>query len=195
MRLIERWRAWASHHRVHAGILFALSYVALSRTSGQRFVLGAAVVIVGETIRVWACGHLVRNVELTRAGPYRFVRNPLYLGSLFIGLGLALLTVSAPIWLAGLAILFLGFYLPTMHVEELRLQSLFGAEYQEYIERVPRLLPAVRRHDAWEVGAAEPSPFSWQQARQNRELRTVGVMMALLIVQALKLLLASNPTT
>lgn len=188
MRLIERWRAWASHHRVHAGILFALLYVALSRTSGDRFVLGAAVVIAGEAIRVWACGHLVRNVELTRGGPYRYVRNPLYLGSLLIGLGLALLAANAPIWLGGFAVLYLGFYVPTMHVEELRLQSLFGAEYQEYIEQVPRLLPAPRRSDPWVDKATEPSPFSWQQTRQNREFRTVAVMAALLTVQALKLL-------
>ena len=63
MRFIERWRALASHHRVHAGILFALLYVALSRTSGERFVIGAAIVVVGEAIRVWACGYLVRNIE------------------------------------------------------------------------------------------------------------------------------------
>ncbi len=188
MRLIERWRAWAAHHRVHAGILFALLYVALSRTSAERFMLGAAFVAAGEAIRVWACGHLVRNVELTRGGPYRHVRNPLYLGSLLIGLGLAALALRAPIWLAGFAVLYAGFYLPTMHVEELRLQSLFGAEYKEYLERVPRLVPGTRPGDPWEDNADERSPFSWQQARDNRELRTVAVMVALLIVQALKLL-------
>ena len=188
MRFIERWRALASHHRVHAGILFALLYVALSRTSGERFVIGAAIVVVGEAIRVWACGYLVRNIELTRGGPYRYVRNPLYLGSLAIGLGLALLAARAPIWLGGFAVLYLGFYLPTMHVEELRLQSLFGGAYKEYFEQVPRLLPGVRHIDPWQDAASETPPFSWQQARQNRELRTVAVMAALLIVQALKLL-------
>ncbi|HJO02594.1 MAG TPA: isoprenylcysteine carboxylmethyltransferase family protein [Acidobacteriota bacterium] len=188
MRLIERWRAWASHHRVHAGILFALLYVALSRTSEDRFVLGALFVVLGEAIRLWACGHLVRNVELTRHGPYHYVRNPLYLGSLFIGLGLALLAVRAPIWLGGFALMYLGFYVPTMHVEELRLQSLFGAEYKEYVDQVPRLLPGARRSEDWPDATAEPLPFSWHQARQNRELRTVAVMAALLVVQALKLL-------
>ena len=113
MRLIERWRTWASHHRVHAGILFALLYVALSRTSGDRFVFGATLVVIGEIIRVWACGHLARNVELARHGPYGYVRNPLYLGSLLIGSGLALLAVSVPIWLGGFTLLYLGFYAST----------------------------------------------------------------------------------
>ncbi len=188
MRLIERWRAWAAHHRVHAGILFALLYVALSRTSIDRFLPGTALVAAGEALRVWACGHLVRNVELTRGGPYRYVRNPLYLGSLLIGLGLALVALRAPIWLVGFALLYVAFYLPTMHVEELRLQSLFGAEYKEYLEQVPRLLPGSHRGDPWQDGDDEHSPFSWQQVRDNRELRTVAVMLALLIVQALKLL-------
>jgi len=88
MRLTARWRAWAAHHRVHVGIVFALAYVAFSRPSAQTFWYGALLVVVGESIRVWACGHLVRNEELTRDGPYSIVRHPLYLGSLLIGLGL-----------------------------------------------------------------------------------------------------------
>ena len=68
MRLAARWRAWAAHHRVHVGIIFALAYVAFSRPDMTTFWYGAAIVALGEGIRVWACGHLVRNEELTRDG-------------------------------------------------------------------------------------------------------------------------------
>lgn len=188
MRFSPQWRAWAAHHRVHVGIFFALAYVAFSRTSPDRLLIGALVVAAGETIRVWACGHLVRNEVLTRDGPYRYVRHPLYLGSLLIGVGLAVLSQAWFAWLAAFLLLYIAFYLPAMYVEELRLQSLFGAEYMEYMESVPRLVPVPRRSEPWEGEEQPRKPFSWEHSRRNREMRTVVVMAALLVVQALKLL-------
>ena len=56
------------------------------------------------------------------------------------------ITVQAPQWwlLAFLA-LYVAFYGPAMHVEELRLQSLFGTEYREYMTDVGRLWPRFAR--------------------------------------------------
>ena len=191
MRISARWRAWASHHRVHVGIVFALLYVAFSRTDAGRLIPGALVVAMGEGIRVWACGHLVRNEVLTRDGPYRHIRHPLYLGSFLIGVGLSILAQYPLAWLGFFVLLYIGFYLPAMYVEELRLQSLFGAEYQEYMEEVPRLLPRLGRRSVLQEGdGGRPrKQFSWAHAQtRNRELRTVVVMAALIVVQALKLL-------
>ncbi len=189
MRFASRWRAWASHHRVHVGIFFALFYVAFSRPSPERFLLGAVLVAAGEAIRVWACGYLVRNETLTRDGPYRLIRHPLYLGSLLIGIGLTVLAQNLTLWLGAFVALYLGFYLPAMYVEELRLQSLFGAEYQEYMEEVPRLMPWPLRRTDWPEQERPPrKQFSWPLERRNKEMRTVAVMAALLVVQALKML-------
>ncbi|NKB90142.1 MAG: hypothetical protein GKS06_18190 [Acidobacteria bacterium] len=186
MRLAARWRAWAAHHRVHVGIVFALAYVAFSRPDMSTFWVGALLVAAGEGTRVWACGHLVRNEELTRDGPYRFVRHPLYLGSLLIGLGLVGLAEHQLVWLAAFSGLYIGFYLPAMYVEELRLQSLFGAEYLEYMDDVPRLIPLPRRSDPWQDPDPKESGFSVEKSRRNREMRTVAVMALLLLVQYLK---------
>lgn len=188
MRLNARWRAWASHHRVHVGILFALLYVAISRPAPDRLLLGALLVGAGEALRVWACGYLVRNEVVTRDGPYALMRHPLYLGSLLIGVGLAVLVQYPLVWLAAFLLLYLSFYLPAMYVEELRLQSLFGAEYQEYMDEVPRLWPRLARRPSWPEESRSRDPFSWERAGGNREMRTVVVMAALLLVQALKLL-------
>lgn len=166
--------------------MFALAYVAVSRPSAETFWYGAALVVAGESIRVWACGHLVRNKELTRDGPYSVVRHPLYLGSLFIGLGLVVLAEHQWLWSAAFVALYGGFYLPAMYVEELRLQSLFGAEYLEYMDEVPRLIPRLRRDEPRYDAGKEPSGFSSEKSRRNREMRTVAVMLLLLVVQYLK---------
>ena len=48
---------------------------------------GGAIATAGELLRIWAAGHIEKGREITRSGPYGFVRHPLYLGSTGIGLG------------------------------------------------------------------------------------------------------------
>ena len=77
-------------------------------------------------------------------------------------------------------LLFVGFFVPAIHVEELRLQSIFGAEYQDLMVDVPALVPRL-----WRGGrpAAEASgvSFSWQRVAANREGRSVLAMGALIV--------------
>lgn len=185
---IVRWRRWAAHHRVHAGMMFTLLYVAISIPETRGLLLGAILVVLGEGIRVWASAYLEREVRLARSGPYALIRHPLYLGSLFIGIGLAIAVEHPLLWLGGFLLLYVAFYWPAIHVEELRLQSNFGAEYQEYRAEVPGLIPRLTSPPTWPDDAPH-RPFSWVRVRDNRELRTVAAMAGLLGVQAVKLLL------
>lgn len=186
--LTRRWRRWAAHNRVRVTILFAVAYVAFGQPSPQRLIAGAAIVAVGQALRLWASGHLQRNVTLARSGPYALIRHPLYLGSLLMGIGLALAVTGSHWWLLAFVALYVSFYWPAMHVEELRLQSLFGPEYQEYMIEVPRLLPGLRRVQR-RPGAEPASRFSWRQMLSNQELRSAAAMAALLAIQAIKLFL------
>ena len=78
------------------------------------------------------------------AGPYLRTRNPLYAG-LVLALGGAALAAAS--W--GLALVALaagvGAHLWVVRVEEPRLQARFGAAYAEYLRRVPRWMPTLRR--------------------------------------------------
>jgi len=74
-------------------------------------------------------------------GPYRFTRNPMYLGHLIFLLGLALTFWSwfAMIILAGRA---LWFHRRVLQDEQ-RLEEIFGAEYVAYRARVKRWIPGI----------------------------------------------------
>jgi protein-S-isoprenylcysteine O-methyltransferase Ste14 len=74
-------------------------------------------------------------------GPYRFTRNPMYLGHLIFMTGLAITFWSwfAVILLAARAV---WFHLRVLHDEE-RLRALFGADYDTYRARVKRWIPYV----------------------------------------------------
>ena len=90
-------------------------------------------------MRAWAAGHLEKNSQLAVSGPYRFVRNPLYVGTLLVATGLA---VASRRWLLGavFGVVFLFVYLPVIQLEEQHLRGLFP-EYGDYARRVPALLP------------------------------------------------------
>src|SRR5262245_7484852 len=73
-------------------------YFVLARPSGATAWIGLMIAGLGEALRIWAAGHLVKNKELSRGGPYAHVRNPLYLGTLLIvaGFGVAGSGTSPP---------------------------------------------------------------------------------------------------
>ena len=79
--------------------------------------------------------------RIIATGPYRWTRNPMYLGHLIFLLGLAITLWSwlALIVLAGRA---LWFHRRVLH-DEARLEKIFGAEYAAYRARVKRWIPGV----------------------------------------------------
>jgi protein-S-isoprenylcysteine O-methyltransferase Ste14 len=78
--------------------------------------------------------------KLVAQGPYRYVRNPMYLGALFALCGAALFYRSIPLF--GYAALFLlATHLFVVVYEEPTLACLFGSEYEKYRPRVGRWLP------------------------------------------------------
>jgi protein-S-isoprenylcysteine O-methyltransferase Ste14 len=90
-------------------------------------------------LRAWAAGHLAKNQQLATGGPYAYVRNPLYAGTLVVAFGLAMAARS--IWLAALfPAVFLLVYLPVVMLEEQHLNTLFP-EYSAYAAAVPGLIP------------------------------------------------------
>lgn len=79
--------------------------------------------------------------RLVAEGPYRWVRNPMYLGHLVFLAGLALLLSS---WIAAAVFVFhVAWFHRRVRDDEARLEALFGAPYREYRGRVKRWLPGV----------------------------------------------------
>jgi protein-S-isoprenylcysteine O-methyltransferase Ste14 len=163
-RFLARWR-------VSLGFVLAVATIWLATPAAESLAIGAFIAWCGEALRVWAAGHLEKSTEVTRSGPYRFTRHPLYLGSSLIGVGLA---VAAHHFVLGVLILV---YLTTtltaaMRGEEAHLRDKFGDAYDAYAEQ--RAAPMERR-------------FSWSRALRNREHHTVAGLMAGLLALSFKL--------
>jgi protein-S-isoprenylcysteine O-methyltransferase Ste14 len=161
----------AARWRVPLGFALGLIVVWLARPSGSSLLLGGLVAMLGQAMRVWAAGHLEKGREVTKSGPYRLTRHPLYLGSSLMGIGLAV--ASRDVVVAGLIGLYLGITLSiAVRTEERVLRERFGAEYEAY--SAGSMTDAARR-------------FSLARAMRNREWRAVlgfAVVMAVLAAKA-----------
>jgi protein-S-isoprenylcysteine O-methyltransferase Ste14 len=128
--------------RVPFGFVLVAAFAWFSRPTPTSLMLGLPVSICGLALRGWAAGHLAKNRRLAQSGPYAWVRNPLYIGTLLVAAGFV---VSSRNLMLGVlfAAVFGLVYLPVIQLEEQHLRSLFP-EYAEYARKVPPLLPRPR---------------------------------------------------
>jgi len=167
--------------RVPLGFAFAVLYFWLARPTWRFMALGAILILPGLLIRALASGHVRKNEALATSGPYAYTRNPLYLGSLLMGVGFA---VAARSWWVGvvLVVMFFAIYLPVIRDEEAFLRQKFP-EFEEYARRVPRMLPRILRETSAEGASGGFSFDLYLKHREYNALLGVIAMTALLIAK------------
>jgi protein-S-isoprenylcysteine O-methyltransferase Ste14 len=170
--------AFFARWRVRLGYPLAAIVLWLARPSPRSILAGAMIGAVGLWIRALAAGHLHKQQVLTVTGPYAYTRNPLYLGSLVLIVGVAVAThsvASAVILFAYFAL----FYSFVMRREERELYQHHGSAFQEYARTVPLFFPRVASAKA---SADSATTFSFRQYKKNREYRAVIGFSLLLFV-------------
>jgi protein-S-isoprenylcysteine O-methyltransferase Ste14 len=148
-------------------VLLVLIYSA--RPTVFSVAIGFVFVVLGETVRFWSSGLLLKTRELMTAGPYRFTRNPLYLGRFLILTGLIIM-VNLPNYLSLIGLVFgwawfIGVYMRRKErVEPARLREEHGEAYDRYFEAVPALFPTLRPYQEF-----TPARWSVERMMRNRE--------------------------
>jgi len=170
---------WLNRVRVWLPPAFVVVALALGRPAWHWW--GVPLVVAGEAVRTWAAGHLLKDEQLTVGGPYAYVRNPLYVGSLLSGIGF-LVVVGDWRLAAAFVVAALAIYLPTVRQEEDYLGRMHGEAFAEYRRRVPGLAPRLRPARL-EAPGLRRSGFEWRWVWLNKEHRTwiaLGAVFALL---------------
>ncbi len=133
------------------GRLLASSGVVRPEVVGAPQIAGIIVGVIGAVIALWCLftfAFIGKGTpapfdpprRLVAAGPYRYVRNPMYIGAGLALLGAALFYMSLSILIyAGLFLLATHLFVVTY--EEPTLRRTFGEEYEAYCHRVGRWWP------------------------------------------------------
>jgi protein-S-isoprenylcysteine O-methyltransferase Ste14 len=159
-----------ARRRVSLGFITAFATLFLAHPSWATWRVGLIVALAGESLRVWAAGHLEKSREVTRSGPYRWMRHPLYAGSTIMALGIVIASRSAIVGV--LALLYMASTIvAAIRTEEAFLRAAFGDAYDRY--RDDSAEPMQRR-------------FSMARALRNREYRAAAGLLAGFALLALK---------
>jgi len=153
--------------RVPLGFVLGAATAWLAHPTPRSLTIGGAIAVIGESLRLWAAGHLEKGREVTTSGPYRWTRHPLYVGTSVMGVGLVVAAASAVVGVVVLG--YLGVALSAaIRTEEAHLTEKFGAAYPEYREG---------------RSAGGRRQFSFARAFRNREHRAIaGLAIALAIL-------------
>ena len=174
----------------------AVVLAALGKPSAFSIAVGLPLAFAGEAVRAWAVGYsgvttrgdTVTAPALVTAGPYAYVRNPLYIGNFITALGFAVAFTGGNSGAARTALVatalgtMLAVYSVVVPHEERYLRSTFGAEFDEYVAAVPRVLPRTAPGGS-ERGTYDPAVIG---RAESRTFITFGAMCVALAFKALK---------
>ncbi len=115
-----------------------------------------ALIAAGLALYLWCLWHFATTGRGTpgpwdpprrfvAAGPYRFVRNPMYISAAMVIGGEALLFLSVPL-LVYLVVFFVVVHTFVLAYEEPTLRGLFGEDYETYRHAVRRWIPTLPKH-------------------------------------------------
>lgn len=174
----------------------AVALAALGKPSAFSVTVGLPIAIAGELLRCWAVGYsgvttradAVEAPKLVTAGPYAYVRNPLYVGNFVTAAGFAIAFTGKNSGLARLGLIagalgsMIGVYATIVPHEERFLREKFGEEFDRYCERVPPVVPQL---EPMPDGAGEWRSDVIAKAESNT-FATFGAMLASLALKALR---------
>jgi protein-S-isoprenylcysteine O-methyltransferase Ste14 len=174
----------------------AVVLAALGKPDALSIALGLPLAFVGEGVRAWAVGYsgvttrgdAVTAPALVTAGPYAYVRNPLYVGNFLTAAGFAIAFTGAndagkrAALIAGALGTMLAVYSIVVPHEERYLRSTFGAAFDAYVAAVPRVIPRTQPAGT-DAGTYDPSVIA---RAESRTFITFGAMLVALAVKAVK---------
>ncbi len=137
------WSGWCAAIALNACLLF-LDWNSWIFASALRFLLGIPLALLGGLLAFWGIVTIgwtnstgVRD-GFSPSGPYRFTRNPQYVGDTVLFLGLSIIANSQLLWITH-ALLAMWFIIAPLS-EEVWLKEQYGAEYERYRREAPRFL-------------------------------------------------------
>ena len=175
----KRYAELAARLRVPLGFAIGALFLALARPTWPSLAAGGAIGALGLALRAWAAGHLAKNERLATSGPFAHTRNPLYIGTLIVGVGFAIAGAQAGIGIL-LVLFFVFLYLPVVEEEQRHLRKLFP-EYAAYESQAPKFWP---RFSAFGLSRESFSPALYTKNKEYQALAAFLLVMGLLAAKA-----------
>jgi hypothetical protein len=173
---------FSGRRRFQLAWIFAILFII--RIRNYPTPVGVIVCFLGASLRFYSSGFLRKEAKLAVGGPYQYTRNPLYLGTFIMAIGVAL-SVGANLLAAIMGFIFFLNYHYVIENEERKLPAVFGDAYLKYCSLVPRFLPRGLAPPREELMVINPDPeiyqFSMPLAKKNKAFEAYISFFALIL--------------
>lgn len=177
--------------RSYTPIPFLLVMILFAKPTIMTLMIGLTLVVMGEFMRFWGvayAGSLTRVTgsvgapEVIVAGPFGYVRNPLYVGNMLTYIGIGIMSNAIFPWLVLLAGIWFAFqYYQIVALEEEFLEKKFETSYRTYKQSVPRFIPQLSRYISSDPSEQVPH---WSEAvrSERRTFQALGIVITVIVV-------------
>lgn len=179
------------------GLLLSLPAIALvkaGKPSAASIAVGLPIAIAGELLRCWAVGYsgvttrgdVVTAPKLVTAGPYAYIRNPLYAGNFITAAGFAIAftgrncTPMRALLAGGSLASMAAIYAAIVPHEESFLREQFGESFERYCASVSRYVPRTTPYE----GASGEWNGSVVRTAESKTFVTFAAMLAALVMRS-----------
>jgi protein-S-isoprenylcysteine O-methyltransferase Ste14 len=177
--------------RSYTPIPFLLVMIIFAQPTVLTMLVGAALVAFGESMRFWGvayAGSLTRVTgsvgapEVIVAGPFAYVRNPLYVGNMLTYIGIGIMSNALFPWLVSAAAVYFAFqYFQIVLAEEEFLVHEFGEKYIEYKKNVRRFIPCIIPY-IHPLQAHQQARWHEAARSERRTFQALGLVLLVLLV-------------
>ena len=180
-----RQRSWLPLPLVAALLLIPPAAGVPEPVSQSLWAIGVLVVGAAEGLRLWAVHHIGaisrtrsdRLGPLIAAGPFAYVRNPLYVANMLLWAGFAI--AARLLWLAPIIVVVLALeYHAIVLWEERLLAERIGEPYANYVAGVPRWMPSFGARRP----AAPPMTFSWRETLFSERGTLIAIALGFFVL-------------
>ncbi|MBN1638284.1 MAG: isoprenylcysteine carboxylmethyltransferase family protein [Ignavibacteriales bacterium] len=179
------------NYRSYSPVPFLIVMFIFQKTTILSLVIGFGIVFIGEFIRLWGVSYAgsetrttgdVGGTNLVISGPFAYVRNPLYVGNIFIYIGVGVMSMALfPYLQIGAFIFFYIQYRIIVNDEEKYLVNRFGSDYEAYRKNVLRFIPKLWPYK--NKNLKQPN-FSFKDGlkSESRTLQAITIVTIILVV-------------
>jgi len=174
-------------YRSYTPIPFLILMLFYENANVWSLIIGFIMALCGEATRLWGVSWAgsetrttgsVGGTFLIISGPFAYVRNPLYLGNIFMYLGIGIMSFALFPYLQIIALIFfIVQYHFIVNEEENYLKNTYGMEYEKFLLNVPRFLPRLTPYKSKNI---EQPPFDLKEGLKS-EKRTLQAFSLVII--------------
>ena len=179
-------------YRSYTPLPFIIPLLLFARPTITTLIIGGLLVAIGESFRFWGVSYAgsetrttdkVGGTYLITQGPFAHVRNPLYLGNIFMYFGVSVMANSLFPFLQVISLVYFTFqYYYIILEEEKFLREKFREKYDDYFKKVGRFIPKLPAYTkSHQSGLKQNIKAAYESEKRTFQAVFISIIMIVVI--------------